>query len=48
METITNTMHGRKDKKRKIITLSVLAALIVLVFLISMNTGSFVCRRLRS
>lgn len=39
METITNTMHGRKDKKRKIITLSVLAALIVLVFLISMNTG---------
>ena len=39
METITNTMHGRKDRKRKIITLSVLAALIVLVFLISMNTG---------
>lgn len=39
METITNTMHRRKDKKRKIITLSVLAALIVLVFLISMNTG---------
>ncbi|MGE7822622.1 FecCD family ABC transporter permease [Paenibacillus sp. NPDC093718] len=32
-------MHGRKDKKRKIITLSVLVALIVLVFLISMNTG---------
>lgn len=39
METITNTMHGRKDRKRKIITLSVLSALIVLVFLISMNTG---------
>ncbi len=39
METITNTMHRRKDKKRKIITLSVLAALIVLAFLISMNTG---------
>ncbi|OIB02974.1 iron ABC transporter permease [Paenibacillus sp. LC231] len=39
MQTITNTMHGRKVKKRKIITLSVLAALIVLVFLISMNTG---------
>ncbi|MGG3279387.1 FecCD family ABC transporter permease [Paenibacillus solani] len=39
METVTNTMHGRKDKKRKIIILSMLAALIVLIFLISMNTG---------
>ncbi|MCM3258515.1 iron ABC transporter permease [Paenibacillus lautus] len=39
MDAVTNTMHERKGRKRKIMTLSVLGALIILVFLISMNTG---------
>lgn len=39
MDAVTNTMHERKGRKRKIMTLSILGALIILVFLISMNTG---------
>lgn len=39
MDAVTHTMHERKSRKRKIMTLSVLGALIILVFLISMNTG---------
>ncbi|MFB4328723.1 FecCD family ABC transporter permease [Paenibacillus sp. CR_12] len=39
MDAVTHTMHERKGRKRKIMTLSVLGALIILVFLISMNTG---------
>ncbi|ANA82804.1 iron ABC transporter permease [Paenibacillus glucanolyticus] len=39
MEAITNDIHERKDRKRKMVVLSVLGILIVLVFLISMNTG---------
>lgn len=39
MEAITSDIHERKDRKRKIVILSVIGALIVLVFLISMNTG---------
>ncbi|EHB63980.1 MULTISPECIES: iron ABC transporter permease [Paenibacillus] len=39
MEAVTNAIQTRKSRRRNIITLSVLGALIVLVFLISMNTG---------
>ncbi|AWP27276.1 transport system permease protein [Paenibacillus vortex V453] len=39
MEAITNDIHERKDRKRKMVVLSVLGIFIVLVFLISMNTG---------
>ncbi|WP_433940370.1 FecCD family ABC transporter permease [Paenibacillus lautus] len=39
MDAVTNTMHERKGRKRNIMTLSILGALIILVFLISMNTG---------
>lgn len=39
MDAVTHTMHERKGRMRKIMTLSVLGALIILVFLISMNTG---------
>lgn len=39
MDAVTNTMHERKGRKRKIMTLSILGALIILVFLVSMNTG---------
>ncbi|MFG1731762.1 FecCD family ABC transporter permease [Paenibacillus sp. 843] len=39
MEAVTNNMHERKGRKRRFMTLFVLVALIILVFLISMNTG---------
>lgn len=39
MEAVTNAIQTQKSRRRNIITLSVLGALIVLVFLISMNTG---------
>ncbi|ANY75845.1 iron ABC transporter permease [Paenibacillus ihbetae] len=39
MEAVTTAIQARRSRKRKIITLSVLGGLIVLVFLISMNTG---------
>lgn len=39
MEAVTNAIQTRKSRRRNIITLSVLGASIVLVFLISMNTG---------
>lgn len=39
MGAITNDIHERKDRKRKMVVLSVLGIFIVLVFLISMNTG---------
>ncbi|CAM3790024.1 MULTISPECIES: FecCD family ABC transporter permease [Paenibacillus] len=39
MEAVTNAIQTQKSRRRNIITLSVLGTLIVLVFLISMNTG---------
>jgi len=39
MDAVTNTIHERKGRKRKIMTRSILGVLIILVFLISMNTG---------
>lgn len=41
MEAVTNAIQTRNSRRRNIITLSVLGALIILVFLISMNTGVF-------